>query len=79
MRHDVAKYMKYYNVERLHWANFDQSPIEFESSFIECPVELDQSKLDVFWRPLFICKKSDSLSRQIDALVKRPPEKLISV
>lgn len=33
MRDDVALYMKYYNVDRLHSANFDQSPIEFESSF----------------------------------------------
>jgi len=33
MREDVAKYMKYYNVERLHSANNDQSPIEFEQSF----------------------------------------------
>ncbi|QIR14579.1 IS3 family transposase [Shewanella aestuarii] len=30
---DVAKYMKYYNVERLHSANADQSPIDFEISF----------------------------------------------
>ncbi|MFT6909915.1 MAG: putative transposase [Oleiphilaceae bacterium] len=27
--------MKYYNVERLHSANADQSPIEFENSFRE--------------------------------------------
>ena len=33
MREDVARYIKYYNVERLHSANFDQSPIEFENSF----------------------------------------------
>ena len=33
MREDVARYMKYYNVERLHSANLDQSPIEFENSF----------------------------------------------
>lgn len=33
MRDDVARYMKYYNVERLHSANSDQSPIEYESSF----------------------------------------------
>jgi len=33
MRDDVAKYMKYYNVERLHSANADQSPIDFEISF----------------------------------------------
>jgi putative transposase len=29
----VARYMKYYNVDRLHSANLDQSPIEFERSF----------------------------------------------
>jgi putative transposase len=33
MHEDVARYMKYYNVDRLHSANLDQSPIEFESSF----------------------------------------------
>ena len=33
MRLDVAKYMKYYNVDRLHSANDDLSPIEFENSF----------------------------------------------
>jgi putative transposase len=33
MREDVARYMKYYNVERLHSANLDQSPIEFENPF----------------------------------------------
>lgn len=33
MREDVARYRKYYNVERLHSANYDQSPIEFEQSF----------------------------------------------
>lgn len=29
MREDVAKYMKYYNVDRLRSANFEQSKIEF--------------------------------------------------
>ncbi len=33
MREDVSRYMKYYNVERLHSANADQSPVEFEHSF----------------------------------------------
>jgi putative transposase len=33
IREDVARYMKYYNVERLHSANLDQSQIEFENSF----------------------------------------------
>ena len=30
---DVAKYMKYYNVDRLHSSNDDLSPVEFENSF----------------------------------------------
>jgi putative transposase len=30
---DVAKYMKYYNVDRLHSSNGDLSPVEFENSF----------------------------------------------
>ena len=32
MKIDVAAYMKYYNLERLHTANGDQSPINYESS-----------------------------------------------
>ncbi len=32
MRYDVAEYMKYYNLERLHSANNDQSPVEYENS-----------------------------------------------
>lgn len=32
MKQDVAAYMKYYNLERLHSSNGDQSPIEFENS-----------------------------------------------
>jgi putative transposase len=35
MREDVAGYMKYYNIERLHSANLAQSLIEFENSFRE--------------------------------------------
>lgn len=30
---DVAAYMKYYNLNRLHSANADQSPINYENSF----------------------------------------------
>jgi putative transposase len=30
---DVAAYVKYYNLERLHSSNGDQSPIECENSF----------------------------------------------
>ena len=32
MKRDVAAYMKYYNLERLHTANGDQSPINYEKS-----------------------------------------------
>jgi putative transposase len=32
MKIDVAAYMRYYNLERLHTANGDQSPINYESS-----------------------------------------------
>jgi len=32
MRKDVAAYMKYYNVERLHTKNGDKSPINYENS-----------------------------------------------
>lgn len=33
MKQDVAAYMKYYNLERLHSANEDMSPIEYENQF----------------------------------------------
>ena len=32
MKKDVADYMRYYNLERLHTANGDQSPVNYESS-----------------------------------------------
>lgn len=32
MKSDVAAYMRYYNLERLHTANGDQSPINYENS-----------------------------------------------
>ena len=32
MKKDVAAYMRYYNLERLHTANGDQSPINYEKS-----------------------------------------------
>jgi len=32
MKNDVAAYMRYYNLERLHTANGDQSPINYEYS-----------------------------------------------
>ena len=32
MKNDVADYMRYYNLERLHSANKDQSPVEYENS-----------------------------------------------
>ena len=30
MRNDVTAYMRYYNLERLHTANGDLSPVEYE-------------------------------------------------
>jgi len=43
MRKDVAAYMRYYNLDRLHTANGDQSPVNYEeSSLKKCPVGLDQ-------------------------------------
>lgn len=32
MKKDVAEYMRYYNLERLHTANDDLSPVEYENS-----------------------------------------------
>ncbi len=32
MKTDVAAYMRYYNLERLHTSNGDQSPINYENS-----------------------------------------------
>lgn len=32
MRKDVAEYMRYYNLERLHTANGDLSPVAYENS-----------------------------------------------
>lgn len=32
MRNDVAEYMRYYNLERLHTANDDLSPVEYEQN-----------------------------------------------
>ncbi len=32
MKQDVTAYMRYYNLERLHSANDDLSPVEFENS-----------------------------------------------
>lgn len=33
MKNDVAAYMRYYNLDRLHTANKDMSPVEYENSF----------------------------------------------
>lgn len=42
MKKDVAAYMRYYNLERLHTANGDQSPAnDEEHSLKKCPVGLD--------------------------------------
>ena len=35
MRKDVAAYMRYYNLDRLHTANGDQSPINYEESSLK--------------------------------------------
>ena len=35
MRNDVAAYMRYYNLERLHTANGDLSPVEYEQSSLK--------------------------------------------
>ena len=43
MKKDVASYMRYYNLERLHTANGDKSPINYENSLKKCPVGLDQN------------------------------------
>lgn len=43
MKKDVAAYMRYYNLERLHTTNGDQSPINYENSLKKCPVGLDQN------------------------------------
>ena len=35
MKKDVTAYMRYYNLERLHTANGDQSPVNYENSLKE--------------------------------------------
>jgi putative transposase len=35
MKQDVAAYMRYYNQDRLHSANDDVSPIQFEQSLLK--------------------------------------------
>ncbi len=42
MKNDVAAYMKYYNLVRLHTPNGDQSSINSENSLKKCPVGLGQ-------------------------------------
>jgi putative transposase len=37
MRQNVAAYVKYYNLWRLHPSNGDQSPIKYENSFRKVP------------------------------------------
>jgi hypothetical protein len=38
MHNDVAAYMKYYNVDSLHSANDDLSPVNYESSSIKVSI-----------------------------------------
>lgn len=38
MKHDVAAYMRYYNLERLHTANGDMSPVDYEN----CKVKVSE-------------------------------------
>ncbi|QEW08616.1 EAL domain-containing protein [Nitrincola iocasae] len=45
MRNDVAAYMRYYNIERLHTANGDRSPVDYENELKKCPVLVDQYKI----------------------------------
>ena len=35
MKQDVTAYMKYYKLERLHSANDDLSPVEFDNSQVK--------------------------------------------
>ncbi len=42
MRNDVAAYMRYYNLERLHSANNNMSPINYENTLKKVPVLVDQ-------------------------------------
>jgi len=37
MKQDVAAYMKYHNLEQLHFANDGLSPVEFENSQLKVP------------------------------------------
>ena len=43
MQNDVAAYMRYYNLDRLHTANGDRSPIDYEMSFRKCPEKVAQN------------------------------------
>ena len=44
MNKDVAVYMRYYNLERLHSSNGDMSPINDKVLWEKCPVRLDQNR-----------------------------------
>ena len=35
MRQDVAEYIKYYNLDRLHTSNGDMSPVNYEKSLMK--------------------------------------------
>ncbi len=43
MMQDVAAYVKYYSLERLHSSSGDQSLIEFEHSFRGCQLDLTKT------------------------------------
>jgi|TARA_R110002033_G_scaffold77832_5_gene129336 hypothetical protein len=65
MKQDVTAYMKSYNLERLHSANGDLSPVEFENSQLKvsslgCSVQYpndDSTKKVVFLAIVQISKK----------------------
>jgi putative transposase len=61
MREDVARYMKYYNVERLHSANWINRQLNLKTPLEKCPVGVDQNtmttRLTLFLlgKKIFIC------------------------
>ncbi len=43
IKHDMAVYIKYYNMKRLHSANRNMMPAEYENSLKKCPVRVEQN------------------------------------